>query len=333
LIFILCISRVEMLRRTIASATCLHHRTSFLPSTSTQLQCVRYVHKGDRLRPAHQVLQLVGSKPLQLEEGSPSLELLERATTKPTLLNELLSRGDPLLESDYFGLANAFTMQDLFAANVHWGHKIGTLHPGMTEYLLGKRLGTCIIDLTHTVEQLRTALNFIAHISYKDGIILFVTHDRLNMLDIENAATACGEFAHTRRWTPGTFTDSRRCFGTEVRLPDIVIMTSLMYTQLKEHPVVKEAAKMCIPTVAVCDTNVDPRLITYPIAGNDDSRSCVQLYLRLFTRAIECGKKRRQEDEMRRDDAAKSQQQYAKNAPNEDLQRSGNINPQVQQRQ
>lgn len=46
--------------------------------------------------------------------------------------------------------------------------------------------------------------------------------------------------------------------------------------------------------VAVCDSNVDPRLVTYPIPGNDDSPSALRLYLRLFREAILAGARRRE---------------------------------------
>ncbi|CAM5998984.1 unnamed protein product [Sphagnum balticum] len=52
-----------------------------------------------------------------------------------------------------------------------------------------------------------------------------------------------------------------------------------------------KAAKMCIPTVAICDTNADPRLVTYPIAANDDSTPAIELYLNLFKEAIRAGKR------------------------------------------
>jgi len=43
----------------------------------------------------------------------------------------------------------------------------------------------------------------------------------------------------------------------------------------REHNAVAEARRLKIPLVAVVDTNCDPDLITYPIAGNDDAiRRC-----------------------------------------------------------
>lgn len=92
-----------------------------------------------------------------------------------------------------------------------------------------------------------------------------------------------GEFAHCRPWRQGTFTNSLMIFGAVTRLPDIIL-------SIGSHPSLLEAAKMAIPTVAVLDTDCDPSIVTYPIPGNDDTPSAVQLYLSLFSRAIATGK-------------------------------------------
>jgi small subunit ribosomal protein S2 len=47
----------------------------------------------------------------------------------------------------------------------------------------------------------------------------------------------------------------------------------------REHNAVAEARRLKIPLVAVVDTNCDPELVTYPIAGNDDAIRSVRLVL------------------------------------------------------
>ena len=64
------------------------------------------------------------------------------------LSEELLE--ESLKEDDYFGLKGLVNMKDLFEAGVHYGHKQGMGFTMMTEYLLGHRFDTCIIDLNHT---------------------------------------------------------------------------------------------------------------------------------------------------------------------------------------
>ena len=66
------------------------------------------------------------------------------------LSNEALE--ESLNHDDYFGLKGLVNMQELFDAGVHFGHKQGMGFEAMTEYMLGHRFDTCIIDLNHTGE-------------------------------------------------------------------------------------------------------------------------------------------------------------------------------------
>lgn len=185
-------------------------------------------------------------------------------------------------------------MTDLFNARVHLGHREGSLNEHMLPYIFGSRMGHLVFDLDQTLDMLHQALNFTAHIAYRDGIILFIAQSPQNGHMIEKTALECKEFAHTRVWRQGMFTNSTMMFGAVTRLPDLVIFLNTLTTVMEEHWAVKEAAKMCIPTIAVVDTNCSPNLITYPVPGNDDSPVAVQLYCKLFKEAILKGKKERQ---------------------------------------
>lgn len=106
---------------------------------------------------------------------------------------------------------------------------------------------------------------------------------------------ACGEYAHCRPYSPKTFTDSENFFGKVMRLPDLVIMTSTLNTVFLPHRLIKDCAAMLIPTVAIVDTNCDPRLVTYPIPANDDTPCAIKLYCDLFKEAILVGKEKKKE--------------------------------------
>ena len=54
----------------------------------------------------------------------------------------------------------------------------------------------------------------------------------------------------------------------------------------REHNAVAEARKLKIPIVALVDTNCDPDLVDYPIAGNDDAIRSVRLVLHVVTQTI-----------------------------------------------
>lgn len=197
---------------------------------------------------------------------------------------------DPLKHPDFFGVHKLFTVKDLFEARVHLGHKEGSLNDHMRPYLFGSRLGHLIIDLDQTAELLRDALNFAAHIAFRGGIILFITRHPQCVHLVEKTAKECGEYAHVRPFRLGTFTNSTKEFGSVTRLPDLCIFLSTLDTILHTHVAVKDAAKMCIPSIGIVDTNTNPCLITYPVPGNDDTPCAIELYCELFKIAITRGK-------------------------------------------
>lgn len=197
---------------------------------------------------------------------------------------------NPLTKSDFFEVHNLFSIKDLFDARVHFGHKTNTLNPKMRSYIFGSRLDHLIFDLEQTAELLRAALNFTAHIAYRDGVILFASNYYQHCPIIENTAIECKEFAHTRNFRKGTMLNSSNMFGGVIRHPDLIIFTSTLNTVLATHQLVFEAAKLLIPTIGIVDTNSDPTIITYPVPGNDDTPSAVELYCKLFKIAILKGK-------------------------------------------
>jgi small subunit ribosomal protein S2 len=54
----------------------------------------------------------------------------------------------------------------------------------------------------------------------------------------------------------------------------------------REHNAVAEARRLKIPVVAIVDTNCDPDLVDYPVAGNDDAIRSVRLILSAIVQAI-----------------------------------------------
>ncbi|XP_058833833.1 small ribosomal subunit protein uS2m isoform X2 [Topomyia yanbarensis] len=207
-----------------------------------------------------------------------------------------IEKDDVLNNPDYFGVHRMFTVEDLFKAKVHLGHKEGTLHNNMKGYLYGRRLGHCILDLDKTAEYLRLALNITAHIAYRGGVILFFSRSPQNGHIVDKTAIECGEYSHTRFWRRGVFTNATVQFGAVTRLPDLCIFINTLNTILDMHPAVKDSAKMAIPTIGIVDTNCNPNLITYPVPGNDDTPSAIELYCNLFKNAILIGKAKRKQN-------------------------------------
>jgi small subunit ribosomal protein S2 len=200
-----------------------------------------------------------------------------------------------LLQNDFFNLKDLFTLDDLIESRVHLGHKDGMLDPHMRPYIFGKRLGVLIFDLERTQKLLNQALLVTAEIAYRKGIILFLNQSRQTGHLAEAAAKECGEYAYCRRWSNKVLSDSQQTFGSVTRLPDLIILLSVLEKVNELHAAVPMSAKMLIPTVGVCDTNADPTLITYPVPGNDDTPHSIELYCKLFKQAILNGKRKRDE--------------------------------------
>ena len=66
------------------------------------------------------------------------------------------------------------------------------------------------------------------------------------------------------------------------QLPDALIVIDT----IREQNAVNEARRLGIPVVAVVDTNADPEIIDYPIAGNDDAIRAIRVMLRELVDAI-----------------------------------------------
>ncbi|XP_029059735.1 28S ribosomal protein S2, mitochondrial [Monodon monoceros] len=211
-------------------------------------------------------------------------------------LNERIL-SEPLKHLDFFNVKELFSVRSLFDARVHLGHKAGCRHRFMEPYIFGSRLDQDIIDLEQTATHLQLALNFTAHMAYREGIILFVSRRRQFSHLIENVARDCGEYAHTRYFKGGLLTNAPLLLGPSVRLPDLIIFLHTLNNVFEPHIAVRDAAKMNIPTVGIVDTNCNPSLITYPIPGNDDSPPAVQLFCRLFQTTINRAKEKRKQVE------------------------------------
>ncbi|KAJ7395932.1 28S ribosomal protein S2, mitochondrial [Pitangus sulphuratus] len=228
---------------------------------------------------------------------------LLRAAADDKLLSE------PLRHPDFFNVKELFTLKDLFDARVHLGHKKGCRH--RADYRDTPNVGTKAgethsppgpagTDTGHEGSLQRApllALNFTAHVAYRKGIILFISRKRQFCHLVERTAQACGEFAHTRYWQGGLLTNAHVQFGAGVRLPDLIVFLSSLNNVFQPHVAIRDAAKMNIPTVGVVDTNCNPSLITYPIPGNDDSPSAVELYCKLFRMTIIRAKDKRRQSE------------------------------------
>ncbi len=213
------------------------------------------------------------------------------------------------------------SLRDLLEAGVHFGHQTRRWNPRMRPFIYGAKNGIHIIDLQQTARGLVEASRFVTSTVAHGGVILFVGTKRAAREIMQEEAQRCGMFYVNNRWLGGALTNwqtvkksierlvqlerardegkfdlltkkealelSREIEKMDRNLGGIKGMKGLpdaMYVvdPKKEHIAVKEANRLGIPVVALCDTNCDPNGVDYVIPGNDDAIKSI----RLFTAAV-----------------------------------------------
>ncbi|KAI9031448.1 ribosomal protein S2, flavodoxin-like domain-containing protein [Hyaloraphidium curvatum] len=190
------------------------------------------------------------------------------------------------------GAAAAVTLPALLAAGLHLGHKPRRLSPYMLPYIFGERAGVHIINLEHTLAALRRAMNVAREIAARGGAILFVgQRPALHRIAVDAAKESGGYFCID--WKEGLVTNKERMLkrstgfdpSRAVHTPHLIVFLDMPNTM----PAVYEAIQCGIPTVAVVDTDMDPRKVTYPVPGNDDSAASVGYVAECLARAAREG--------------------------------------------
>jgi small subunit ribosomal protein S2 len=221
-------------------------------------------------------------------------------------------------------------IKQLLEAGAHFGHQTSRWHPKMAPYIHSKRGGSHIVDLTKTVEKLETALDFLQETASKDRQILFVGTKRQAQDIVRKLAEATKQPYVTERWLGGMLTNWNTIGTQIKRLVDLegkmasgelaakfnklevqrfqeeIDHLNELYGGIKElnakpgavvvfdvvHDTnaVKEAKKLGLPIVAICDTNADPTGITYPVPMNDDAIKALQLFADYCEAAVSAGK-------------------------------------------
>ena len=177
------------------------------------------------------------------------------------------------------------TVSTMLNCSMHLGHSKSYWNPNMAKFILGERAGIHIIDLEKTLACLRQAASVTAEIANKKGRILFVgTSTNLQRMTYE-AATYCNQFYVNQRWVGGTISNSKSIIGSNVK-PDLVIILDYR----RNLVAAQECEKGNIPLIAICDTDCDPKLVTYPIPANDESLSGVELIAKSLAIAAKNGR-------------------------------------------
>src|SRR5580700_9859726 len=203
-------------------------------------------------------------------------------------------------------------MTELLEAGVHFGHQTKRWNPKMKPFIFEKRNSIYIINLSETVKQLQEATDFLANVARNGGKVLFIGCKKQAQEAVKEAAQACSQFYVNQRWLGGTLTNLSTIRKSVARLTYLEqIEQSPEYSQMGKQELSalrREAEKLrrnlegirtmsSLPdalviidttreSIAVADTNADPDLVTYPIAGNDDAIRAIRVILQKLVDAI-----------------------------------------------
>ena len=195
----------------------------------------------------------------------------------------------------------------------------------MKPFIFDTRNGVHIIDLGKTLTQLEAACDFLSETVSKGGRVLFVGTKKQAQQTVKETARDCGQLFVTERWLGGTLTNFQTVKRSMLRLKELEKFeidgtinnygkqeqsvlrresarllkyfdglramdkpaSVLFIVDIKrEHNAVAEARRLKIPIVAIVDTNCDPDLTDYPIAGNDDAIRSVRMILSVVSQVI-----------------------------------------------
>ena len=215
-------------------------------------------------------------------------------------------------------------IKQLLEAGVHLGHKTLRWNPKMKKYIFGEKNSIHIIDLTQTVEFIKSALNQVHKVIASGGKLLIVSTKKQASEQISDLAKTTNQYYVNFRWLGGMLTNWNTIQNSIKRLKkleDQLSKENLGFTkkeilkfskerdklkrslggiaEMKKTPdlifiidtnieslAVAEAKKLNIPIIAILDTNSDPTGIDYPIPGNDDARRSINLYCDLIKNTI-----------------------------------------------
>jgi small subunit ribosomal protein S2 len=200
----------------------------------------------------------------------------------------------------------------------------------MAPYIYGRKNQIHIIDIRETVRGLLRAKKFLAKVATGGSLVLFVGTKRQASDVVEQEANRCGMPYVNQRWLGGTLTNFRTIFSRMGRLEDLEdirggeklkdyskkMQSSLnreyrkMHRNLnglrklnrlpgaivivdpkKEKNTLMEARALGITTVALIDTDCDPKMVDLPIPGNDDGIRSIELILSHLADAVISGAK------------------------------------------
>ncbi len=217
------------------------------------------------------------------------------------------------------------SLDEMLKAGMHFGHRTSRWHPKMAPFIFTERNGLYIIDLQKSQKQLAVALEFMSSLVKENKNVLFVGTKKQVQKPMKEMAQATNMPFVVGKWLGGCLTNfgvikksikkyldlredqasgkfdrytkkEKSNFEREIKkmderlgglanlnkLPDALFIWDIK----EEKTAVTEAIKKNIPVIGICDTNVNPENINYPIACNDDSTKTINLILDTIKKSL-----------------------------------------------
>jgi small subunit ribosomal protein S2 len=217
------------------------------------------------------------------------------------------------------------TLQQLLLSGAHFGHLTRRWHPKMAPYILMDKNSIHLVDLRQTQSLLERACLAATEIAANGQQILMVGTKSQAREAITSEGKRAQTPYVVERWLGGMLTnfatirqgiktmesiEKMMIDGTfekiskkerlmkqrqhdkmmitlggirEMRhLPGAIFIVDVM----REKIAVSEARRLGVPVIAICDTNVDPSVVDFPIPANDDAFKSIALITRAIAESI-----------------------------------------------
>lgn len=217
---------------------------------------------------------------------------------------------------------------EFLEAGVQFGHYKNQNNPNMKKFIFTTKGGVSIIDLKKIMSYSLSAYEQIKNLASTGAEILFVNKKKHASEIMKNAALDCSCPFMVKKW-PGGFLTNFQTVSKEInkitylsksnsqnksiskkeksrndkklrnlndcyegvislkKLPDAIFVFGL---KSAERSIVKEAVKLGIKVIALCDTDTNPRFIDCIMLGNDDGLKSSNFFINLVSKAVKEGK-------------------------------------------
>jgi len=218
------------------------------------------------------------------------------------------------------------TVKELFKAGAHFGHRKARTDARSQQFIFTYRNKVAVIDLEKTRAALEKTLDFLASQAKQGATILFVGTKDQAREKVKETAQSLKQPYIISRWPGGLLTNYnevaksvKEMLKVEANIAESkyenltkkerlliekdlkkkqTIFGGLRYLERKpdvlvavdakeEEIAIREARGSDVTTIAICDTNANPRIVDYCIPANDDSQQAIGIIFELIKHTVE----------------------------------------------